>query len=118
MLEQRLRSMGFLSEWRAFAAFAVDSLGMPAEAMPLYDSAPRWSCKASRIRDFILEVGNFGMNRDMSYYEKYPYLVRKAISFGRRCGDLVRHATIFPMDSLRFFPSIVLNGLQSAARGE
>ena len=118
MLEQRLRSMGFLSEWRAFAAFAVDSLGMPAEAMPLYAPAPKWSRKASRIRDFILKVGNFGMNRDMSYYEKYPYLVRKTISFGRRCGDLVRHATIFPMDSLRFFPAIVLNGLQSAARGE
>ena len=110
--------MGLVSEWHAFAAFAVDSLGMPAEAMPLYDASDRWSRKARRIRAFILKVGNFGHNRDQSYYSRYPFLVRKAISMGRRCGDLVRHTLIFPLDSLRFFPSIVFNGLRNAARGE
>lgn len=118
LLEQRLRAMGFLSEWHAFAAFAVDSLGMPASAMPLFDSSAKWLRKASRIRSFILKVGNFGHNRDQSYYNRYPYLVRKTISLGRRCGDLVRHTAIFPLDSLRFFPAIMFNGLRSAARGE
>ena len=117
-LEHRLKAMGLMSEWRAFAAFAVDSLGMPKEAMPLYDSSAQWARKACRIQSFILEVGNFGHNRDMSYYQKYPYVVRKAISFGQRCRDLVRHARIFPMDSLRFFPGIVWNGVRSVARGE
>lgn len=118
LLENRLKQMRLMSEWRAFAAFAVDSLGMSAEAMPLHDPNLRWSRKASLIRFFILEVGNFGHNRDMSYYHKYPYLVRKTVSFGRRCGDLFRHMFIFPMDSLRFFPSIVFRGISSAARGE
>ena len=118
ILEQRLRAMGLVSEWRAFAAFAVDSLGMPLEAMPLYDVSDRWSRKARRIRAFILEVGNFGRNRDQTYYNRYPYLVRKTISLVRRCGDLGRHAMIFPLDSLRFFPSIMFNGLRNAARGE
>lgn len=35
-LERRLRHMSAMSEWRAFAAFAVEYLGMPVEAMPMY----------------------------------------------------------------------------------
>lgn len=118
LLERRLRCMGLMSEWRAFGAFAVEYLGMPVDAMPLYDSREKWSRKASRILDFILSVGNFGHNRDMSYYIKYPYVVRKAVSFGRRVGDVVRHTRIFPLDSLRFLPRILFVGLRSAARGE
>lgn len=118
LLESRLRVMGLMSEWKSFGAFAVEYLGLPAEALPLYDSSPRWSRKARRIHQFIIEVGNFGQNRDMSYYTKYPYLIRKAISMFQRFGDLCRHARIFPMDSLRFFPRIMFNGLRSAARGE
>ena len=104
--------------WRAFGAFAVEFLGMPADAMPLYDSGGRWSRKASRILVFIMRVGNFGHNRDLSYYRKYPYVIRKAVSFGYRVGDVCRHARIFPLDSLRFFPRITFEGLRSAARGE
>ena len=104
--------------WRAFGAFAVEFLGMPADAMPLYDSGGRWSRKASRILVFIMRVGNFGHNRDLSYYRKYPYVIRKAVSFGYRVGDVCRHARIFPLDSLRFLPRITFEGLRSAARGE
>ena len=118
LLKSRLRSMGLISEWRAFAAFAVDCLGMPIDAMPLINQSRHWSRKAHRIQAFILKVGNFGRNRDMSYYDKYPYLIRKSISFGRRCVDLVRHAAIFPLDSLRFFLGILYYGLRSATRGE
>ena len=129
LLESRIKKAGLMSEWRAFGAFAVEYLGMPIEAMPLLDVRSqkedgrciidkRLRRKAERIKDFILMSGNFGHNRDMSYYDKYPYLVRKVISLGRRCGDLFRHARIFPLDSLRFFPRIMFNGLTSAMRGE
>lgn len=118
LLERRLRAMGLLYEWKAFAAFVVDYLGMPVEAMPFSPSGEKWERKARRICGFIMKVGNFGKNRDMSYFRKYPYLVRKTISFGRRCGDLFRHAIIFPFDLIRFFPSIVFNGVRSALRGE
>lgn len=74
--------------------------------------------KAERICEFILEVGNFGKNRDMSYYSRYSYFVRKAISFVKRSGNLLHHARIFPYDSLRFFPYFVLHGLKSALRRE
>ena len=110
--------MRLVSEWKAFGAFAVEYLGMPKEAIPLYSVDDKWKKKADKICSFILEVGNFGQNRDMSHFEKYPYLVRKTCSMGRRCADLIRHARIFPMDSLRFFPRIMFNGLRSAVRGE
>lgn len=121
-LEKRLRAAGLMSEWRVFAAFAVEYLGMPVDAMPLYNDNDNHNDnlkrKARRIRDFVLMSGNFGHNRDSSYFQKYPYLIRKCISFGRRCGDLFRHTMIFPLDSLRFFPAMVINGMRSAARGE
>lgn len=110
--------MGLMSEWRAFGAFAVEYLGMPSEAMPFYSSDKKRKRKADKICAFILEVGNMGHNRDMSYFEKYPYLIRKVFSLGRRCGDLIRHARLFPLDSLRFFPSIMIHGMMIAVRGE
>lgn len=118
LLESRIQEMGLMTEWKAFAAMAVDYLGMPAEAMPLYSSEKKWSWKGDKICAFVMEVGNFGHNRDNSYYAKYPFLIRKLYSFGRRCGDLFRHARIFPLDSLKFFPYMMYNGLRSAMRGE
>lgn len=117
-IEGRMKQSGLKTAWKAFGAFAVEYLGMPVEAMPLYSPDGKWKRKADRICKFVIEVGNFGHNRDRSYFGKYPYLIRKAYSFGRRCGDLLRHAQIFPWDSLRFFPTLVYNGLRSAARGE
>ena len=116
-LELRLREMRLLSEWKAFAAFAVRDLGMPVEALPLYDPAARCARKAARIRTFILRVGNFGHNRDMSYYSKYPFLVRKTISLCRRLADFATHVCIFPLDSLRYLPRVLINGFRAAMKG-
>ena len=118
LLESRIRKMGLMTEWKAFAAFAVDYLGMPSEALPMYSPDKKWKRKTDKISTFIMEVGNMGHNRDMSYFQKYPYLIRKVCSMGRRCGDIIRHVRIFPLDSLRFFPYIMYNGLKSAVRGE
>ena len=118
LLEQRLRKMGLMSEWKVFGAFAVEYLGMPLEAMPLLNENDNLRKKAARICSFVMEVGNFGHNRDTSYYSKYPFLVRKAISMGWRIGDLFRHAHIFPLDSIRFFPKLMFDGVRSAVKGE
>lgn len=117
LLESRVREMGLMSEWKAFGAFAVEYLGMPSDAMPFYAGSKKWLKKASKIKDFLLEVGNFGHNRDTSYYSKYPFVIRKAVSFGRRFGDVLRHSRIFPVDSLRFLVGITINGLKSAVHG-
>ncbi|WP_197018964.1 nucleotidyltransferase domain-containing protein [Xylanibacter brevis] len=123
LLEKRIRRAGLMSEWKAFGALAIEYLGFPKDAMPLLDVRSkkedvRWRKKADRIMEFILKSGNMGHNRDMSHFSKYPYLIRKCVSMGRRIGDLINHARIFPLDSLRFFPRIMWNGMRSAVRGE
>lgn len=122
LLEQRIMKMGLMTEWRAFGAFAVEYLGMDAGAIPFYSSSvqdvQKFKNKAERIKDFILMSGNFGHNRDMSHFGKYPFIARKCVSMGRRVGDLIYHAKIFPLDSLKFFPFIMFSGIRSAIRGE
>lgn len=118
LLETRLRQMGLMSEWKAFGSFAVEYLGMHVDAMPFYSYSRCWRKKAERMCSFILKVGNFGHNRDMSFYHNGSFLVQKIKSFGRRCGDMFRHFKVFPIDTIRFAPCILYNGLRSAIRGE
>lgn len=118
LLERRLRNAGVMTEWKAFGTFAVEYLGMLPEAMPFYSANKKWEQRAKRIFNFLIDVGNFGHNRDLSYYHSRPFIVRKTISFGRRMSDLWSHTRIFPIDSMRFFPNIVFYGLRNAARGE
>jgi len=117
LLFLRLRSMGALGEWRAFAALAVEYLGMPVEAMPLYSDARRWRRKAVRILKLVLKTGNMGHNQDWSYVKRSPYLVRKAISFGRHCGAALRHLVVFPWHSVVVWWRAVLDGVAGVARG-
>lgn len=116
-LESRICEMGLMTEWKAFGAFAVEWLGMPSETLPFHDKSNKWTKKAKYICEFILEVGNMGHNRDMSFYNNKSFLRRKIGSFRLRIGDLLRHARLFPIDSFRFFPNIVFNGVRSAIKG-
>lgn len=118
LLEQRIKRAGLMSEWKAFYNLASRYLGMPdfGTGLTVHDS--RFDKKADRIMEFILKSGNMGHNRDMSHFSKYPYLIRKCVSMGRRISDMINHARIFPLDSLRFFPRIMFNGVRSAMKGE
>lgn len=113
----RLDVMGIMSEWKAFAAYAVEYLGMPAEAMPLYSENAKWSRKAARINAFVLEVGNFGFKQRRDFCGM-SYIGRKIKSFWVRLSDMLRHFWIFPLDSVRFFGGVLLSGLHAAVRGE
>lgn len=122
LLEKRLRSAGLMSEWKAFAAFAVEYLGMPEEAMPMYNSlsvqeVKKFKRKSEKIKNFVMEVGNFGYKhrRDFS---GMSYLRRKFVSSFGRLKDMLRHFTIFPKDSIVFFGGVLRSGLYAAVRGE
>lgn len=117
-LESRIKKMGLTSEWQAFGVYAVKYLGMPIEAMPMYSPDRKWQRKAKHINEFLLNVGNFGHNRGLGYYTKYPYILRKALSMKMRIEDLASHARTFPLDSFRFMPRIMFNGVSSAVRGK
>lgn len=106
LLESRIKSIGVMTEWKSFAALAVDYLGMPAEAMPLLNSLnnqefKKFKRKAARVMEFVLETGNFGHNRDYSYRKKYPYIIYKAISFWKHLKDGAFFFSIFPLDSIK-----------------
>ena len=101
LLESRIRNIGVMTEWKAFATLVVDYLGMPVEAMPFYSDDKKWKRKASRVMGFVLETGNFGHNRDYSYQRKYPYIVYKTISFWKHLKDGMFFFSIFPLDSIK-----------------
>lgn len=94
--ERWLRQAGLMDEWQAFAALAVEYLGMPAEAMPLLDVRrkadgsleidERLSLKAEELLSFILASGG-------------QHKVR----------DTFALAKIFPGNTVKFLPSIFLN---------
>lgn len=118
LLEKRLKKMHLMTEWKAFAAYAVNWLGMPIEAIPLYDKSGRWKKKALKINSFVLKVGNFGYNQGRAITSKQPYLLRKFLSFWVHAGFTLRHFLIFPKDSIVFFGQVFRSGLHAAVKGE
>lgn len=108
----RLKKMRLTTERKAFAAVAVDYLGMPVEFMPLYSPDLRWSRKAN----LIFKTGNFGNNR--ARVKSKTYLGRKLRSTHRKFSDFAHHAYAFPLDSARFFWGIFTDGFAAATRGE
>ena len=118
LLGSRIREMGVMTEWKAFAALAVEYLGMPVVAMPFYSDSSRWKRKASRIMQFVLETGNFGHNRDYSFYENYPYLVYKAISLWKHIQDFGRYFVIFPLDAVKVTWRRMCIGFMVAIKGK
>ena len=117
LLEKRLRKMGLMTEWKAFAALAVEYLGMPAEAMPLYSPDKWWSRKADKICSDVLNVGNFG-HKQRRDFSGMSYARLKFVSFWGRLSDILRHFSIFPKDSIVFFGGVLRTGLYAAVRGE
>lgn len=119
LLERRLREMGLMTEWKAFGALAVETLGMPVEAMPLINDNLSNDLKrqAVRILAYVMETGNFGHNRDGSYHQKYPFLIYKTLSLWQTTKDSFRLLFVFPKDTLRIWWIMLTSGLWRAVRG-
>lgn len=84
LLEKRLHLSGLMEEWKAFASFAVDYLGMPSDAMPFYDDSKKK--KGETIMAYILK----GEGRNV---------LRNTIEI----------AKIFPKNTILYLPSILFN---------
>lgn len=116
LLENRLSKMGLLTEWKTFAALAVDWLGISPETMPLYSSNVKWSHKAEYVLSYLIECGNFGHNREITIAKSY--WGEKMRSTFRKIRDFGCHTRAFPLDSVRFFFGFLKDGIGQAARGE
>ncbi len=116
-LESHLKTMGLMSEWKAFGAYAVAWLGMPVETMPLFNEDSNYNAnlkrKAERICRFLMEEGNFGYNQRRDF-SGLSYMKRKFVSFWGRLSDMLRHFRIFPLDSIRFSGGVLRSGLHAA----
>lgn len=86
LLENRLKRAGLMGEWKAFAYLAVNHMGMPVEAMPLYSEEKKWRKKAGRLLSIIIKGGKWSKMQ-------YNFSV----------------GMVFPVNSLRFAPGIILN---------
>lgn len=113
LLHARLQAMGLLSEWKAFAAFAVELLGMPEEVMPLYEKSICYKRKATRLCNLILETGDLGNKKDESYRLKHSRTVSNIITFFRRFGEFARIATIFPADAPKYFVTYAMDRIKA-----
>ena len=112
LLEKRLRNAGILTEWKTFASLAVNSLGMPAEAIPFYSQSWRYDRKARLLLKRIFKTGNMGHNNNVSYRREKSPFVSNVITFCRRLSDFAKFSLIFPLDSPRFFVNYVFDKLR------
>lgn len=111
LLEHRIRRMGLMTEWKAFGSLAVQYLGMSKETMPFYDS--RFKVKGARLLDFIIEVGNFGHNRDVDWLNP---IKRRWTLIRHRITDTIRLSFVFPRDAPVFLFNYVWNGVRRVVK--
>ena len=111
LLESRIKQMGLMRVWKSFATLAVDILGMPKEAMPMYDT--RYKVKGERVLERILKSGNMGHNNDLSYRAKYSGLTYKIVAAWRRLKDFASLIPVFPLDAPKFFFTYLFNKAKS-----
>ena len=112
VLESRIRRMGLMTEWKAFGVLSVEYLGMDANVVPLLNVNTDIKAnkkKALKILEFVMETGNFGHNRELR--RSRNYLIGKTQAFWYKFRDFLRHARIFPLDSMLFLPHFMINGL-------
>lgn len=114
LLENRLRRMGIVAEWKSFAALAVNSLGMEIQYMPFYSEEVRWRKKADKILQIVLENGNMGHNKDLTYQQSYSPVKRKLVTFGMLTKDAFRNFTIFPLNTMRSWRKMLIMGINNA----
>lgn len=115
VLESRIEKAGLKTEWKAFYTLATKYFGLPEVSGFMFQdsSNSKWEKKAERIMEFILETGNFGHNRDNSYRNSQPKMIRKVISLFRAFSDSIKRLFIFPLDSMKVFGKMVVRGVAS-----
>lgn len=108
LLESRIRKMGLVSEWKAFYNLASRYLGMLdlESRFMIHDS--RFNKKADRIMELVLESGNFGHNKDLSYRTKYSGITYKIVAAWRRLLDFGLLIPVFPLDAPKFYLTYML----------
>ncbi len=113
LLLSRLESADLITEWKVFAAYTVEYLDMPIEAMPLYSNKNKWKRKAHRLNRYILRVGNFGQNRSVINHSNNSDVVKNSLKLWRYTGDAIGFIRIFPIDAIKVWLNMIKIGVNS-----
>lgn len=110
-IEERLLAMGLMTEWRAFASLAINTIGMPLDAMPFYSDEQKWEKKAKIIERRVFARGNFGHNQGSNYLRLKNKTIRKMFSLWNITCDMAYNILVFPMDAVKVWCSSFRAGL-------
>lgn len=114
VLEDRISRMGLLTEWKVFASLAVQYLGMPETAMPMFGSnVHEFKLEAARLMDFVLKVGNFGHNREVEWSNGFK---RRTSLIWHRITDTFKLSFVFPLDAPKFLLNYAVDGVRGLMR--
>ena len=114
VLEDRISRMGLITEWKVFASLAVQYLGMPEAAMPMFGSnVQEFKWEAARLMDFVLKVGNFGHNREVEWSNGFK---RRTSLIWHRITDTFKLSFVFPLDAPKFLLNYAVDGVRGLVR--
>jgi len=114
VLEDRISRMGLITEWKVFASLAVQYLGMPEAAMPMFGSnVQEFKWEAARLMDFVLKVGNFGHNREVEWSNGFK---RRTSLIWHRITDTLKLSFVFPLDAPKFLLNYAVDGVRGLVR--
>ena len=114
MLEQRIRKMGLMTEWKALYNLANKYLGMPDFGDGLMSHDSRYDKKSERLMEFVMEVGNFGHNREVDWSNG---LKRRAMLIWHRITDTIKLSRVFPIDAPKFLLNYACDGVRGLVKG-
>lgn len=109
LLKKRLCEMGLMSEWEVLAVLSVDSLGLPADAMPFYNPSKFTKIKAHRACDRLIRSGNLGHKFDDIYRERLTKWQSSFITLQRRVSELFSLMSIIPLKAPVFFVNYLIS---------
>ena len=97
-LKKMIEDLGFMKPWQVFGCFLVQDLGLPKEEFPFYNE--KYVGKVERVREYVMNDGNFGMNTGYARVRKHSYLREKLMSLKFHASRFFRMFLIFPKHTM------------------
>ena len=110
-LAEVLDKMDLMKPWKVFGCILVDTLGMPSQEFPFYDTG--YSSKGKKALDRILKEGNFGRNTAYMRKRKGNYFAEKWFSFKCHVSRYIGLFRVFPCHAIRQFWYMLSAGIKA-----
>lgn len=111
-LRQRLERTGVMKEWKVLGCILTDHLGSKADEVPFHEAA--YSKEAGRIWNSILKTELHKRTTG----PKESYLAKKVRNTSRRLSWIAGNLSIFPLNTIRTFFSLIASGTDSVLHGK